>query len=210
MNKLVIISNKKSVSFFDTKEKRTIWTKEMEKKILNTYRVGDYVFIYTYTNWGYTYTSLVDINGGNFLWKDKYLESVSNTLLYKNHLYFIDKSFNIISIVLKTGKEVFKKKFPYKKWYSSVYPKLVVYDNQVVVYNKKNAVKINVLNNDFDDFIFRSHELKEILIMNDLYNIHVNSYVTSDGGYVVAYGGDGGGAGGGDGGGAGGGDGGGG
>ena len=206
MNKLVIISNKKSVSFFDTKEKRTIWTKEMGKKILNTYRVGDYVFIYTYTNWGYTYTSLVDINGGNFLWKDKYLESVSNTLLYKNHLYFIDKSFNIISIVLKTGKEVFKKKFPYKKWYSSVYPKLVVYDNQVVVYNKKNAVKINVLTNDFDDFIFRSHELKEILIMNDLYNIHVNSYVTSDGGYVAAYGGDGGGAGGGDGGGAGGGD----
>ena len=206
MNKLVVISNKKNVSFFDTKEKRTIWTKEMEKKVLNTYRVGDYVFIYTYTNWGYTYTSLVDINGGNFLWKDKYLESVSNTLLYKNHLYFIDKSFNIISIVLKTGKEVFKKKFPYKKWYSSVYPKLVVYDNQVVVYNKKNAVKINVLTNDFDDFIFRSHELKEILIMNDLYNIHVNSYVTSDGGYVAAYGGDGGGAGGGDGGGAGGGD----
>ena len=206
MNKLVVISNKKNVSFFDTKEKRTIWTKEMEKKVLNTYRVGDYVFIYTYTNWGYTYTSLVDINGGNFLWKDKYLESVSNTLLYKNHLYFIDKSFNIISIVLKTGKEVFKKKFPYKKWYSSVYPKLVVYDNQVVVYNKKNAVKINVLTNDFDDFIFRSHELKEILIMNDLYNIHVNSYVTSDGGYVAAYGGDGGGAGSGDGGGAGGGD----
>ena len=206
MNKLVVISNKKNVSFFDTKEKRTIWTKEMEKKVLNTYRVGDYVFIYTYTNWGYTYTSLVDINDGNFLWKDKYLESVSNTLLYKNHLYFIDKSFNIISIVLKTGKEVFKKKFPYKKWYSSVYPKLVVYDNQVVVYNKKNAVKINVLTNDFDDFIFRSHELKEILIMNDLYNIHVNSYVTSDGGYVAAYGGDGGGAGSGDGGGAGGGD----
>ena len=147
MNKLVVISNKKNVSFFDTKEKKTIWTKEMEKKVLNTYRVGDYVFIYTYTNWGYTYTSLVDINGGNFLWKDKYLVSVSNTLLYKNHLYFIDKSFNIISIVLKTGKEVFKKKFPYKKWYASVYPKLVVYDNQVVVYNKKNAVKINVLNN---------------------------------------------------------------
>ncbi len=206
MNKLVVISNKKNVSFFDTKEKKTIWKKDMEKKVLNTYRVGDYVFIYTYTNWGYTYTSLVDINGGNFLWKDKYLESVSNTLLYKNHLYFIDKSFNIISIVLKTGKEVFKKKFPYKKWYSSVYPKLVVYDNQVVVYNKKNAVKINVITNDFDDFIFRSHELKEILIMNDLYNIHVNSYVTSDGGYVVAYGGDSGGAGGGDGGGAGGGD----
>jgi len=206
MNKLVVISNKKNVSFFDTKEKKTIWTKEMEKKVLNTYRVGDYVFIYTYTNWGYTYTSLVDINGGNFLWKDKYLVSVSNTLLYKNHLYFIDKSFNIISIVLKTGKEVFKKKFPYKKWYASVYPKLVVYDNQVVVYNKKNAVKINVLNNDFDDFIFRSHELKEILIMNDLYNIQVNSYVTSDGGYVAAYVGDGGGAGGGDGGGGGGGE----
>ena len=206
MNKLVVISNKKNVSFFDTKEKKTIWTLEMEKKVLNTYRVGDYVFIYSYTNWGYTYTSLVDINDGNFLWKDKYLESVSNTLLYKNHLYFIDKSFNIISIVLKTCKEVFKKKLPYKKWYSSVYPKLVVYDNQVVVYNKKNAVKINLLTNDFDDFIFRSHELKEILIMNDLYNIHVNSYVTSDGGYVVAYGGDGGGAGGGDGGGAGGGD----
>ena len=110
-------------------------------------------------------------------------------MIFKNHIYFINKSFEIISLELESGEEVFKKKFPYKKWYTSVYPKLIIYDGKVIAYNKKNAVKINYSNNDLEDFIFRNHDLKDVNSMSDVYNIAVNSYVNHNtGGDAVMYG----------------------
>ena len=211
MNKIIItLLDKKEISLFDSKEKKTIWKKELNRKILGTYKVGKYLFIYTYSNWGYSYTSLLHFESGDYFWMDKLLSNASNVLLYKNHIYFINKSFEIITLELESGEEVFKKKFPYKKWYTSIYPKLVVYDEKVIAYNKKNAVKINQSTNDLEDFIFRNHDLKDIDSISDVYNIAVNSYVNHNtGGDAVMYGamgaGDGGGGDGGGGGGDGGG-----
>ena len=211
MNKIIItLLDKKEISLFDSKEKKTIWKKELNRKILGTYKVGKYLFIYTYSSWGYSYTSLLNFESGNYFWMDKLLSNASNVLLYKNHIYFINKSFEIITLELESGEEVFKKKFPYKKWYTNIYPKLVIYDEKVITYNKKNAVKINQSTNDLEDFIFRNHDLKDIDSISDVYNIAVNSYVNHNtGGDAVMYGamgaGDGGGGDGGGGGGDGGG-----
>ena len=89
MNKIVIISKKKKISLFDSKEKKTIWKKEIDRKILATYRVGNYLFLYTYSNWGYTYSSLIHLESGEYFWINKLLNSSSNVLLYKkkNLLY---------------------------------------------------------------------------------------------------------------------------
>ena len=211
MNKIIItLLDKKEISLFDSKEKKTIWKKELNRKILGTYKVGKYLFIYTYSSWGYSYTSLLNFESGNYFWMDKLLSNASNVLLYKNHIYFINKSFEIITLELESGEEVFNKKFPYKKWYTGIYPKLVIYDEKVITYNKKNAVKINQSTNDLEDFIFRNHDLKDIDSISDVYNIAVNSYVNHNtGGDAVMYGamgaGDGGGGDGGGGGGDGGG-----
>ena len=211
MNKIIItLLDKKEISLFDSKEKKTIWKKELKRKILGTYKVGEYLFIYTYSSWGYSYTSLLNFESGDYFWMDKLLSNASNVLLYKNHIYFINKSFEIITLELESGEEVFKKKFPYKKWYTNIYPKLVIYDEKVITYNKKNAVKINQSTNDLEDFIFRNHDLKDIDSISDVYNIAVNSYVNHNtGGDAVMYGamgaGDGGGGDGGGGGGDGGG-----
>ncbi len=211
MNKIIItLLDKKEISLFDSKEKKTIWKKELNRKILGTYKVGKYLFIYTYSSWGYSYTSLLNFESGDYFWMDKLLSNASNVLLYKNHIYFINKSFEIITLELESGEEVFKKKFPYKKWYTNIYPKLVIYDEKVITYNKKNAVKINQSTNDLEDFIFRNHDLKDIDSISDVYNIAVNSYVNHNtGGDAVMYGamgaGDGGGGDGGGGGGDGGG-----
>ena len=207
MNKIIItLLDKKEISLFDSKEKKTIWKKELNRKILGTYKVGEYLFIYTYSSWGYSYTSLLNFESGDYFWMDKLLSNASNVLLYKNHIYFINKSFEIITLELESGEEVFKKKFPYKKWYTGIYPKLVIYDEKVIAYNKKNAVKINQSTNDLEDFIFRNHDLKDIDSISDVYNIAVNSYVNHNtGGDAVMYGAMGAGdAGGGDGGGGGG------
>jgi uncharacterized membrane protein YgcG len=202
MNKIIItLLDKKEISLFDSKEKKTIWKKELNRKILGTYKVGKYLFIYTYSNWGYSYTSLLHFESGDYYWMDKLLSNASNVLLYKNNIYFINKSFEIITLELESGEEVFKKKFPYKKWYTSIYPKLVVYDEKVIAYNKKNAVKINQSTNDLEDFIFRNHDLNKIESMYGVYNITVNSYVNHNtGGDAAMYGaigagGDGGGGG---------------
>ena len=140
MNKIIItLLDKKEISLFDSKEKKIIWKKELNRKILGTYKVGKYLFIYTYSSWGYSYTSLLNFESGDYFWMDKLLSNASNVLLYKNHIYFINKSFEIITLELESGEEVFKKKFPYKKWYTNIYPKLVIYDEKVITYNKKNA-----------------------------------------------------------------------
>ena len=190
MNKIIItLLDKKEISLFDSKEKKTIWKKELNRKILGTYKVGEYLFIYTYSSWGYSYTSLLNFESGDYFWMDKLLSNASNVLLYKNHIYFINKSFEIITLELESGEEVFKKKFPYKKWYTNIYPKLVIYDEKVITYNKKNAVKINQSTNDLEDFIFRNHDLKDIDSISDVYNIAVNSYVNHNtGGDAVMYG----------------------
>lgn len=191
MNKVVIILEKKIISLFDSKEKKTIWKKELDKNILGTYRVGKYLFLYTMSKWGMgnIYSSLLHLESGDYFWINKELYSSSNVLIFKNHIYFINKSFEIISLELESSEEVFKKKFPYKKWYTSIYPKLVVYDGKVIAYNKKNAVKVNHSTNDLEDFIFRNHDLKDVDSISDVYNIAVNSYVNHNtGGDAVMYG----------------------
>ena len=74
MNKIIItLLDKKEISLFDSKEKKTIWKKELNRKILGTYKVGKYLFIYTYSNWGYSYTSLLHFESGDYFWMDKLL-----------------------------------------------------------------------------------------------------------------------------------------
>ena len=87
------------------------------------------------------------------------------------------------------------------------YPKIVVYNGNIVVFDKSKAVKLDLSSYKFSDFIFRNINLRKIESMNDKFNISVNKYTSSGTGgeaYMYgAYGGDAGGAGG-DGGGAGG------
>ena len=88
------------------------------------------------------------------------------------------------------------------------YPKIVVYNGEIIIFNKSKAVKLDLSSYKFSDFIFRNINLSTIESMNDKYNIAVNKYTSSGTGgeaYMYgAYAGDAGGGAGGDGGGAGG------
>ena len=88
------------------------------------------------------------------------------------------------------------------------YPKIVVFNGNVVIFNKSKAVNLDLSSYKFSDFIFRNINLSTIESMNDKFNIAVNKYTSSGTGgeaYMYgAYAGDAGGGAGGDGGGAGG------
>ena len=209
MNNVIIIK-KNSISLLDSSSNSIKWTIEESNTILGTYRLDNYIFLYTFNGWTTNYTSLIDLNTGKFYWRDKSLSIVSNCIAIDNKIYFVNKKFKIISIEIESGKEIFEEKFPYKKWYSSVYPQLVVYDGKILAYTKKNIVKVDMHTGKLIDFNFRNIDLKDIVLMNDKFNISVNRYNSSgSAGDAFVYGayagdagggGDGGGGGGGDGG----------
>ena len=122
-----------------------------------------------------------------------------------NKLFFVNKSSKVVAKEIETGDVVFEEKFPYQKWYSIYYPKVVVYNGNIVIFSKSKAVKLDLSSYKFSDFIFRNINLSTIESMNDKFNIAVNKYTSSGTGGDAGggAGGDGGGAGG-DGGGAGG------
>ena len=81
------------------------------------------------------------------------------------------------------------RKIHYKKWYSSIYPQLVVYGGRIIAFTKKNAVQIDLNSKKLVDYNFRNLDLKDILSMSDRYNITVNRYTSSgSGGDTFMYG----------------------
>ncbi len=208
MDKVILIEKHK-ISLIDSKTNSIKWKINVPDNITGTYRLDKYIFLYTYDWMGY-YTSVIDIDTGNFCWKDEKLKIVTNCVAIDNKLFFVNKSSKVVAKEIETGDVVFEEKFPYQKWYSMHYPKIVVYNGNVIIFNKSKAVKLDLSSYKFSDFIFRNINLSTIESMNDKFNIAVNKYTSSGtGGEAYMYGayggagGDGGGAGG-DGGGAGG------
>ena len=79
--------------------------------------------------------------------------------------------------------------YVHQKWYSMYYPKVVVYNGQIIIFNKSKAVKLDLSSYKFSDFIFRNINLSTIESMNDKYNIAVNKYTSSvTGGEAYMYG----------------------
>ena len=206
MDKVILIEKHK-ISLIDSKTNGIKWKIDVPNYIKGTYRLDNYIFLYTYDWKGSNYTSLIDIDKGSFYWKDEKLDIITNCLAINNKLFFVNSSSNIIAKEIESGNVVFEEKFPYKKWFSLYYPKVVVYNGNIIVFSKKKAVKLDLSSYKISDFIFRNINLSTIESMNDKFNIAVNKYTSSGTGgeaYMYgAYGGDGGGAGG-DGGGAGG------
>ena len=214
MDKVILIEKHK-ISLIDSKTNGIKWKINVSDNITGTYRLDKYIFLYTH-NWvGTHYTSVIDIDSGNFYWKDEKLNIVTNCVAIDNKLFFVNKSSKVVVKEIETGDVVFEEKFPYQKWYSIYYPKVVVYNGNIVIFNKSKAVKLDLSSYKFSDFIFRNINLSTIESMNDKFNIAVNKYTSSGtGGEAYMYGayagdaggfaGDAGGGAGGDGGGAGG------
>ena len=85
------------------------------------------------------YTSLINIDTGEFYWRDKELNAASNCIAKDNKLFYVDKSFNIVVMEIESGNMIMEEKYTYKKWYSSVYPQLVVYGDRVIAFTKKKC-----------------------------------------------------------------------
>ena len=65
----------------------------------------------------------------------------------------------------------------------------MVYNGNIVIFNKSKAVKLDLSSYKFSDFIFRNINLSTIESMNDKFNIAVNKYTSSGtGGEAYMYG----------------------
>ena len=196
MEKVILIEQHK-ISLIDSSTNSIKWKIDVSNYIKGSYRLDNYIFLYTYDWKGSNYTSLIDIDKGTFYWKEEKLDIITNCVAINNKLFFVNSSSKIIAKEIESGDVVFEKKFPYKKWFSLYYPKVVVYNGNIIVFSKKKAVKLDLSSYKMSDFIFRNINLSTIESMNDKFNIAVNKYTSSGtGGEAYMYGavgGDGGG-----------------
>tara|TARA_B100001564_G_scaffold352508_1_gene360050 strand:- start:62 stop:685 length:624 start_codon:yes stop_codon:yes gene_type:complete len=197
MEKVILIEQHK-ISLIDSSTNSIKWKIDVSNYIKGSYRLDNYIFLYTYDWKGSNYTSLIDIDKGTFYWKEEKLDIITNCVAINNKLFFVNSSSKIIAKEIESGDVVFEKKFPYKKWFSLYYPKVVVYNGNIIVFSKKKAVKLDLSSYKMSDFIFRNINLSTIESMNDKFNIAVNKYTSSGtGGEAYMYGAVGGDAGGG-------------
>ena len=52
------------------------------------------------------YTSLINIDTGEFYWRDKELNAASNCIAKDNKLFYVDKSFNIVVMEIESGNMI--------------------------------------------------------------------------------------------------------
>ena len=66
MDKVILIEKHK-ISLIDSKTNGIKWKINVSDNITETYRLDKYIFLYTHNWMGTHYTSVIDIDSGNFL-----------------------------------------------------------------------------------------------------------------------------------------------
>ena len=99
MDKVILIEKHK-ISLIDSKTNGIKWKINVSDNITGTYRLDKYIFLYTHNWMGTHYTSVIDIDSGNFYWKDEKLNIVTNCVAIDNKLFFINKKIvNTINLI---------------------------------------------------------------------------------------------------------------
>ena len=62
----VIVLEKNKISLIDSKDNTTKWSIKDNNKMVSTYRLDNYIFLYTFNGWTKMYTSLINIETGEF------------------------------------------------------------------------------------------------------------------------------------------------
>ena len=90
-----ILFSEKNVLFkYNTKNDSYEWDVEFEYNVYGIVRIDDFVFVTTYSNWGKTFTSLIDFSNGGKMWtKEIYLYSIH---IIDDLLIYVNKKRNIV------------------------------------------------------------------------------------------------------------------
>ena len=194
----ILFSEKKKVFKYDSKDNNYEWVIEFNYKVSGLSRVENYVFVTTYSNWGISYSHIIDFQKGEILWE---IEDVFYSVhIVGKTLIFYNKKKYFTGVDIDSGKEIFKIKSPFR-WSS---PKVILLNGKYNIYSSKKVYILDLKNGNISDSkLPKKFNPKEVSLVLDEFQININNIPSAGGDYGSFYGGDtgGGDSGGGDGGG---------
>ena len=166
----ILIAEKKKVKKYNPSKDIIEWEFDFQYKVSGLSRIDNIVFVTTYSNWGLNFTNLLDFDSGT-----KILEV--NEMFYSIHiidntLIFSDNKKFFRGIDIKTGKEIFAVKSPFK-W--SKY-KVMMLNKKFYLFSSKKIFELNCKNGKIHESkLPNNFNLKEIKFVLDEFQININS-----------------------------------
>ena len=175
----ILFSEKKKVVKYNSKSDNYEWELDFEYKVYGISRIDNLVFITTYSNWGKSFTNLVDFENGKKLWRINEVfysvHIVGDTLIYLNNKKYYT------GINLKSGVNLFSIKPPFK-WST---PKAILLNGKFYLYTSKKTYILNLQNgNTIESSLPNKLNPKEIGLVLDEFQISINNMPSAGGDFV--------------------------
>lgn len=185
----ILFSEGKKVVKYNSKDNNYEWVIGFTHKIYGLSRVENYVFVTSYSNWGKSFSHIVDFENGKLLWEieDVFysVHIVGETLIFYNKKKF----FNGVNI--NSGNEIFRIKTPFR-WSKS---RTILINGKYYIYTSKKAYILNLTNGKISDSrLPKKIDPKDVGLVLDEFQININNLPTGGGDYTALYPGDMGGA----------------
>jgi hypothetical protein len=196
----ILFSEEKKVVKYNSKDNNYEWELDFSHKVFGLSRVDNYVFVTTYSNWGKSFSHIIDFENGKLLWE---IEDIFYSVhIVGETLIFYNKKKFFTGVNINSGKQIFSIKTPFR-WSKS---KVILINAKYYIYSSKKIYILNLSNGNISESrLPKKINPKEVLLVLDEFQININNLPSAGGDYTEFYGGDMGGAdgGGGDGGGGG-------
>ena len=196
----ILFSEEKKVVKYNSKDNNYEWELDFSHKVFGLSRVDNYVFVTTYSNWGKSFSHIIDFENGKLLWE---IEDIFYSVhIVGETLIFYNKKKFFTGVNINSGKQIFSIKTPFR-WSKS---KVILINAKYYIYSSKKIYILNLTNGNISESrLPKKINPKEVLLVLDEFQININNLPSAGGDYTKFYGGDMGGAdgGGGDGGGGG-------
>jgi len=185
----ILFSEGKKVVKYNSKDNNYKWVIDFNYNVCGLSIVENYVFVTTYSNWGISYSHIIDFQQGEILWE---IEDVFYSFhIVGKTLIFYNKKKYFTGVDIDSGKEIFKIKSPFR-WSS---PKVILLNGKYYVYSSKKAYILDLKNRNISDSkLPKKFNPKEVGLILDEFQININNIPSKGGDYGAFYGGDAGGS----------------
>lgn len=185
----ILFSEGKKVVKYNSKDNNYKWVIDFNYNVCGLSIVENYVFVTTYSNWGISYSHIIDFQQGEILWE---IEDVFYSFhIVGKTLIFYNKKKYFTGVDIDSGKEIFKIKSPFR-WSS---PKVILLNGKYYVYSSKKAYILDLKNRNISDSkLPKKFNPKEVGLILDEFQININNIPSTGGDYGAFYGGDAGGS----------------
>lgn len=184
----ILFSEGKKVVKYNSKDDNYEWVMEFSHKIHSLSRVDKYVFVTTYSNWGKSFSHIIDFENGKLLWE---IEDIfySVHIIGETLIFYNKKFFNGVNI--NSGNEIFRTKTPFR-WTES---KVILINGKYFIYTSRKAYILNLSNGNISESrLPKKIDPKEVGLVLDEFQININNLSSAGVDYTSFYAGDMGGA----------------